>query len=83
VTTVGNYISDQKSPPDCEYQICQLGDFTTVDIQASWATPWNGQITVGARNIFDEDPPTSGGRYQSAQHEVFGRVPYVRWEQDL
>jgi outer membrane receptor protein involved in Fe transport len=59
------------------------GVFTTVDVQASWATPWNGQITVGARNIFDQDPPTSEGFYTNYQHDVFGRVPYVRWEQDL
>jgi iron complex outermembrane receptor protein len=84
VTTVGNYISDQEGAPNCGPEDrCRLGVFTTVDLQASWATPWNGQITVGARNIFDEDPPTDFGFYTNQQHEVFGRVPYVRWEQDL
>jgi iron complex outermembrane receptor protein len=89
-TAVGNYVSDQeKGPWYCapEYgNRCRLGTFKTVDLQASWATPWNGQITIGARNIFDEDPPTTtdlGRRYESGQHSVFGRVPYIRWEQDL
>ena len=84
VTTVGNYISDQEGSTNCGPEDrCRLGVFTTVDVQGSWATPWNGQITVGARNIFDEDPPTNFGFYTNQQHSVFGRVPYIRWEQDL
>jgi len=89
-TAVGNFISAQEGHPYfCRPEWgnrCRLGTFKTVDLQASWATPWNGQVTIGARNIFDEDPPTTtdlGRRYESGQHSVFGRVPYIRWEQDL
>ena len=89
-TAVGNYVSEQEDHPrwcDPDWgNRCRLGTFKTVDLQASWATPWNGQVTIGARNIFDEDPPTTtdlGRRYESGQHSVFGRVPYIRWEQDL
>jgi iron complex outermembrane receptor protein len=50
-------------------------------------TPWNGQVTVGARNVFDEDPPTSANIgspfYSNYLHDVYGRVPYVRYQQDL
>jgi hypothetical protein len=54
-------------------------------VQASYSTPWNGQFTVGARNVFDRDPPqsnTSDG-YDMTQHEIYGRVPYLRLEQDF
>ena len=47
----------------------------------------NGLVTVGARNVFDEDPPTSvnitSPYYSNYLHDVYGRVPYVRYEQDL
>ena len=44
-------------------------------------------MTLGARNVFDEDPPQyqdnddfdSG--YDEYQREIFGRVPYIRLEQ--
>ena len=47
-------------------------------------TPWNGIVTLGARNVFDRNPPqgTAGG-YDISQHEIYGRVPYVRIEQDF
>ena len=37
-----------------------VDDYTTVDLSVAYATPWNGLVTVGARNIFDEDPPILG-----------------------
>ncbi len=27
------------------------------DVQAGWKTPWNGKVTVGARNLFGKEPP--------------------------
>jgi iron complex outermembrane receptor protein len=64
-----------------------LASFTTWDVQASYSTPWNGQITVGARNVFDRDPPStkpgSYNNYDMTQHEIYGRVPYLRLEQDF
>jgi iron complex outermembrane receptor protein len=86
-TIVGNYISDQDghrpwSDEDGEH----LASFTTWDVQASYATPWGGQITVGARNVFDRDPPLAnygGVIYEQGQHEIYGRVPYLRLEMDF
>jgi len=64
-----------------------LDDYQTVDLSVGYATPWNGQVTIGARNIFDEDPPTSvnitSPYYSNQLHDVYGRVPYLRYEQDL
>jgi iron complex outermembrane receptor protein len=83
-TIVGNYISDQDGNTWDEDND-HLASFTTWDVQASYSTPWNGQITVGARNVFDRDPPRSntGEGYDMTQHEIYGRVPYLRLEQDF
>jgi len=85
-TIIGNYISDQDGyRPWSENEGEHLASFTTWDVQASYSTPWNGQITVGARNVFDRDPPLGnyGTIYEQGQHEIYGRVPYLRLEQDF
>jgi iron complex outermembrane receptor protein len=80
---IGNYMSS--SSVDA-FEVA-LDDLTTWDVQLGYATPWNGQVTIGARNIFDKDPPTSrnlgGAFYSNGLHDVYGRVPYFRYEQDL
>ena len=64
-----------------------MDDITTWDVQVGYATPWNGVVTIGARSVFDEDPPTSSqvGNpfYTNELHDVYGRVPYFRYQQDL
>ena len=86
-TIVGNYIADQKSPWWWERdEDADVPSFTTWDVQASYATSWNGQITVGARNVLDRDPPrarAAGVGYDMWSHEIYGRVPYLRLEQDF
>ncbi len=55
---------------------------TALDVQFSWKTPWNGDFSIGARNLFnrqvDERNPS-----QANLDSVFGRVPYVQYTQDL
>jgi iron complex outermembrane receptor protein len=84
-TIISNYIARQSGATFCadDDDECHLASSVIWDVQVSYATPWNGQITVGARNVLDRDPPQSGAQYDNYQHDVFGRVPYVRWEQDL
>jgi iron complex outermembrane receptor protein len=84
-TIVGNYISDQDGRRPWDEDDDHLASFTTWDVQASYSTPWNGQVTVGARNVFDRDPPQyeDGTDYDITQHEIYGRVPYLRLEQDF
>jgi iron complex outermembrane receptor protein len=83
---IGNYISSSSIFID-DFESWELDDLTTWDVQLGYVTPWNGKVTIGARNIFDKDPPTStniGAPYYSNQlHDVYGRVPYFRYEQDL
>ena len=84
-TVVGNYISRQNDAPFCadDDEDCYLASWVTWDVQVAYATPWNGMITVGARNVFDRDPPDTDGFWDNWQADVFGRVPYIRWEQEL
>jgi iron complex outermembrane receptor protein len=80
---IWNYLSST-SVESLDYY---LDDYQTVDVSVGYSTPWNGLVTVGARNVFDEDPPTSvnitSPYYSNYLHDVYGRVPYVRYEQDL
>jgi iron complex outermembrane receptor protein len=88
-TAVGNYVGDQKTREEEEDYSYWMDSFTTWDVQLTYATPWNGQVTLGARNVFDEDPPRyedsegDAEQYDLYQHEIFGRVPYIRLEQDF
>ena len=82
-----NYIASSSIEDANGIKTNDLDSYQTWDMSATYATPWNGTVTVGARNIFDEDPPTSVGIgspfYSNYLHDVYGRVPYVRYEQDL
>ena len=83
-TLNGNYI-DATAFPDMS---ASLSSWTTWDLQVTYATPWNGRIVAGARNLFDNDPPIdvnglSNPFYSNGLHDIYGRVPYIRYEQDL
>jgi iron complex outermembrane receptor protein len=62
-----------------------LDDWLVFDVQVNYETPWNGRVTVGARNLTNEDPPLSASLphpfYENQLHDVYGRVPYVRYTQ--
>lgn len=64
-----------------------LDSWTTWDLQFGWQTPWNARVTIGARNLTDEDPPISTAlgnpNYSNQLHDAYGRVPYIRYTQDL
>ncbi len=65
-----------------------LDSWTTADLQFTYNTPWNGKVVVGARNITNEDPPINTTTmdspfYADTVHDIFGRVPYVRYEQSF
>ena len=65
----------------------ELGSWTTWNLQFNYATPWDGRLAIGARNLFDKDPPLNQSLshpfYSNQLHDIYGRVPYVRYEQDL
>lgn len=65
------------------------------DLQVAWNAPWDAQIAVGARNLFDEEPPyTPCCRYPvdfdintissgSNLYDLQGRVLYMRYKQNF
>lgn len=61
-----------------------MGVWTTHDLQVNYSTPWDGQIAVGAQNIFEKYPTIEdfGGReYNYNLYNGYGRVVYVRYSQ--
>ncbi len=86
-TVIGNLIGDSEEKTDRNGALgTRIPNWSTWDIQGSWAAPWNGKVTVGVRNIGDRDPPLdntllSGPFYVNSQYDWYGRVPYVRYEQ--
>lgn len=69
--------------PNCQRSV---GSFTTVDLQVGWDTPWGGELVLGARNLFDNDPPLSRSlgtpvapETDQGLYSIFGRVPYLRY----
>ncbi len=80
----GSYITDTAFSDES----AMLSSWTTWDLQVAWTTPWDGKVSVGARNLFDEDPPTDflgldNPFYANSLHDIYGRVPYLRYEQEL
>ncbi len=60
--------------------------WTTNDVQANYFTPWDGKITVGARNITEKLPPVGLGAVGSRDYDFnlydgYGRVVYARYTQ--
>lgn len=51
-----------------------------LDLGVSWRTPWRGELTVGAQNLWSAPlESSSAGEKDTAQ----ARVPYVQYRQDL
>lgn len=65
---------------------------TAVDEQASfdvhftWRAPWNASVSVGASNILNAGTKNTGPVNNSISdplESIYGRIPYVRYKQDL
>lgn len=56
-----------------------------LDLGVSWRTPWQAELTVGARNVLGSgpDPRTWPLAELPALEDPAARVPYVRYRQDL
>jgi hypothetical protein len=63
-----------------------LDSLTTFDVHFTWRTPWNANLSVGASNVMNAGTDSSGStENQSADpfESIYGRIPYVRYKQDL
>lgn len=52
--------------------------WTSIDLGVTWRMPWQGQLSIGAQNLWTNPPPTTGD-----ESENQARVPYVQYHQDL
>ncbi len=54
---------------------------TALDLGVSWRTPWQGELTVGARELSRSDAPLQDPAAAAKASEE--RTPYVQYRQDL
>ncbi len=63
-----------------------VDSLTTFDVHFTWKTPWNGNLSVGASNILNagsEEPAKVDMQANDPLESIYGRIPYVRYQQDL
>ena len=57
--------------------------WTAFDVNFAWRMPWNASVSVGARNVLNTPAPVTDNLSDAEVENFFGRVPYVRYQQDL
>lgn len=64
----------------------ELDSAATFDVHFTWRAPWNANLSVGTSNVLgsgtEEKGKTDNG-LQDPFEAVYGRIPYVRYQQDL
>jgi hypothetical protein len=64
-----------------------LDSMTTFDVHFTWRTPWNANLSVGASNVLNAgaNPAAANAENQPVDplESIYGRIPYVRYKQDL
>jgi iron complex outermembrane receptor protein len=57
-------------------------------VQATWAAPWNGRLTIGVNNVLNRGPSldalnSSGRGFDFGLYDAYGRVTYMRYTQSF
>jgi hypothetical protein len=63
-----------------------VDSLTTFDVHFTWKTPWNANLSVGASNILNagaEETSNADIKPADPLESIYGRIPYVRYQQDL
>jgi hypothetical protein len=63
-----------------------VDSLATFDVHFTWRTPWNANLSVGASNMLNAGADsTSPAENQPTDpfESIYGRIPYVRYKQDL
>jgi hypothetical protein len=63
-----------------------IDSITTFDVHFTWRTPWNANLSVGASNLLNAGTDAAGGTENQPVdplESIYGRIPYVRYKQDL
>jgi hypothetical protein len=62
----------------------QPSRYSTLGAGVTWRTPWKAKLSVGAENLMSRGKNPFGVQdARPAQEQDQGRVPYVRYQQDL
>jgi hypothetical protein len=63
----------------------QLDSSSTFDVHFTWRTPWNANLSVGTTNVLGAGVDDSSNDNKGADRfeSIYGRIPYVRYQQDL
>lgn len=82
VAAITNYIGSSGE------DATRLPSWTTNDLQVSWNAPWNGKVTLGVRNVGNKLPPFNDSLYafpyyDNSMYNIWGRTPYMRYEQNF
>ena len=57
--------------------------FTTLGAGVTWRTPWKAKVSVGAENLLTRGKNPLNVPQAGDKDEDEGRVPFVRYQQDL
>lgn len=63
-----------------------LDSLTTFDVHFTWRTPWKANLSVGASNVLNagaESAAKTDSQPVDPLESIYGRIPYVRYKQDL
>lgn len=63
-----------------------VDSLTTFDVHFTWRTPWNANLSVGATNLLgagSDSAPSAESPPADPLESIYGRIPYVRYKQDL
>jgi len=63
-----------------------LDSSTTFDVHFTWRAPWNANLSVGTSNLLNAGAEGKGKTDNGLKdpfEAIYGRIPYVRYQQDL
>lgn len=63
-----------------------VDSLTTFDVHFTWRTPWKANLSVGASNVMNAGADNAGNADNQPVdpfESIYGRIPYVRYKQDL
>ncbi|RXR08699.1 TonB-dependent receptor plug domain-containing protein [Pseudoxanthomonas composti] len=55
------------------------GSISYQDVSLTWQAPWNGAVTVGARNIWDKEPPVTYSLSNNSSSSIDPMLDYDRY----
>lgn len=64
----------------------ELDSSTSFDVHFTWRAPWNANLSVGTTNVLGSGSADKGNTETGLRdpfEAVYGRIPYVRYQQDL